>query len=97
MASSAKTSEYAPRSRGRSRIAASSTPMSAAVDASSSVTRSESVLAPMPPRWPRAFTSSRSSAVLTRLPLWPSAMPLPAAVVRNVGWAFSQVVDPVVE
>ena len=42
-------------------------------------------------------TSSRSSAVLTRLPLWPSAMPLPAAVVRNVGWAFSQVVDPVVE
>ena len=45
----------------------------------------------------RRATSSRSSAVLTRLPLWPSAMPLPAAVVRKVGWAFSQVVDPVVE
>ena len=44
-----------------------------------------------------AATSSRSSAVLTRLPLWPSAMPLPAAVVRKVGWAFSQVVEPVVE
>jgi hypothetical protein len=97
VASSANTSEYAPRSRGRSRIAASSTPMSAAVAASSSVTRSESVLAPMPLRWPSLATSSRSSAVLTRLPLWPSAMPLPAAVVRNVGWAFSQVVDPVVE
>ena len=44
-----------------------------------------------------AATSSRSSAVLTRLPLWPSAIPLPVAVVRNVGWAFSQVVEPVVE
>ena len=44
-----------------------------------------------------AVTSSRSSAVLTRLPLCPRAMPLPVAVVRNVGWAFSQVVEPVVE
>jgi hypothetical protein len=42
-------------------------------------------------------TSSRSCAVFTRLPLWPSAIPLPAAVVRKVGCAFSQVVEPVVE
>ena len=72
--------------------------MSAAVAASSSVTRSESVVAPMPAAVvAHAATSSRSSAVLTRLPLCPSATPLPAAVVRNVGWAFSQVVEPVVE
>ena len=38
-----------------------------------------------------------SSAVLTRLPLWHSARPVPAAVVRNVGCAFSQVDAPVVE
>ncbi len=76
--------------------------MSAAVAASSSVIRSESVVAaifafrevPAPVSW---ATSSRSSAVLTRLPLWPSATPLPAAVVRKVGCAFSQVVEPVVE
>ncbi len=104
--SSAKTSENAPRSRGSSRSAASSTPVSAAVAASSSVTRSESVVdwtacrsrRPVPLAAPRtASTSSRSSAVFTRLPLWPSAIPLPAAVVRKVGWAFSQVVEPVVE
>ena len=76
--------------------------MSAAEAASSSQTRSESVLACTSPRRVRvplrsAETSSRSSAVLTRLPLWPSASPLPVAVVRNVGCAFSQVVEPVVE
>ena len=41
--------------------------------------------------------SSASSAVLTRLPLWPSARPVPVGVVRKLGWAFSQVVEPVVE
>ena len=41
--------------------------------------------------------ASASSAVLTRLPLWPSAMPVPASVVRKTGWAFSQVDEPVVE
>jgi hypothetical protein len=104
--SSANTSENAPRSRGSSRSADSSTPVSAAVAASSSATRSESVvdwtarrsLRPAPVAPPRAeSTSSRSCAVFTRLPLWPSAIPLPAAVVRKVGWAFSQVVEPVVE
>ena len=74
-------------------------PMSAAVAASSSVSRSESVVAPLRVRDGRALRarSSRSSAVLTRLPLWPSDEPLPVAVVRNVGCAFSQVVEPVVE
>ncbi len=42
-----------------------------------------------------AFTAS--SAVLTRLPLWHSARPVPASVVRKVGWAFSHVDAPVVE
>ena len=46
---------------------------------------------------PAARALVASSAVFTRLPLWPSAMPVPAAVVRKIGWAFSQVVDPVVE
>jgi hypothetical protein len=83
-------------------MAAASRPASAACAASSSVTRSESVVAARAPRpptpEPRSWaTSSRNSAELTRLPLWPRAMPLPAAVVRNVGWAFSQVTDPVVE
>ena len=52
---------------------------------------------PFPAPLRSVVTSSRSSAVLTRLPLCPRAMPLPVAVVRNVGWAFSQVVEPVVE
>jgi hypothetical protein len=51
----------------------------------------------MPPRWPSGVHLVAQLGRVTRLPLWPSAMPLPAAVVRNVGWAFSQVVDPVVE
>ena len=38
----------------------------------------------------------RSSWVLIRLPLWPSAME-PSAVGRNVGCAFCQVLAPVVE
>ena len=38
-----------------------------------------------------------SSRVFTRLPLCPSATPVPAVVLRNTGWAFSQVVEPVVE
>jgi hypothetical protein len=73
--------------------------MSAAEEAISSATRSESVLAAIPVLGEptRAATSSRSSAVLTRLPLWPSARPLPVAVVRKVGCAFSHVVEPVVE
>ena len=41
-------------------------------------------------------TSSPSSWVLIRLPLWPSAIE-PSSVGRNVGWAFCQVLAPVVE
>lgn len=44
----------------------------------------------------RAATISASCAVLTRLPLWPSAIE-PCAVARNVGWAFSHTEAPVVE
>ena len=46
---------------------------------------------------PASRARAASSAVLTRLPLCPNAIPVPAAVVRNTGWAFSQVVEPVVE
>ena len=54
-------------------------------------TRSESVVAE-----PVLPTRSTSSAVFTRLPLWPRAR-LWVPSVLNAGWAFSQVVDPVVE
>ena len=51
-----------------------------------------------PPRSnPARSASAASSAVFTRFPLCPKASPVPAWVVRNAGWAFSQVVDPVVE
>ncbi|SLJ83143.1 Uncharacterised protein [Mycobacteroides abscessus subsp. abscessus] len=46
---------------------------------------------------PSSRARPASSAVLTRLPLWPSARPEPTAVVRKIGWAFSQVTPPVVE
>ena len=46
---------------------------------------------------PAARARAASSAVLTRFPLCPNATPVPAAVLRNTGWAFSQVVSPVVE
>ena len=41
-------------------------------------------------------TIAASSAVLTRLPLWPRASE-PCTVARKVGWAFSQTEEPVVE
>ena len=44
-----------------------------------------------PPR-----SCSRSSRVLTRLPLWPMAIER-LGPWRYVGWAFSQIVEPVVE
>ena len=75
----------------------------AALSASRPVITSESVVAPSSAERPRpaplAPRSRRrtSSAVLTRLPLCPRASPVPAAVVRNVGWAFSHVGEPVVE
>ena len=49
------------------------------------------------PATPASAAFAASSAVLTRLPLWHSARPVPASVVRNVGCAFSQVEAPVVE
>ena len=59
-------------------------------------TTSESEVAG-PPETPSSRASPASWAVLTRLPLCPSATPVPAAVVRKMGCEFSQVVDPVVE
>ena len=93
-----KTIEKAPRKVGSTRIAASSTETSGCA-ASSSVIRSESeVAAGCEPRL-RSVPCNwwASSAVLTRFPLWPSAMPVPVRVVRKVGWEFSQVEAPVVE
>ena len=86
----------APRSCGSTSIAAASTERSwwAAISA---VTRSESVVAANAPGTPASAALLASSAVLTRLPLWHSARPVPAAVVRNVGCAFSHVEAPVVE
>ena len=43
-----------------------------------------------------ASTICLSSWVLIRLPLWPSAME-PPWLARNVGWAFFQELEPVVE
>ena len=62
--------------------------------------RAKPVVAAAAPRMlirPSSRARPASSVVLTRLPLCPSATPVPAAVLRNTGWAFSQVVDPVVE
>ena len=51
-----------------------------------------------PPARPAAWAPSRaaSSRVLIRFPLWPRAR-LADCVARNVGWAFSQTDDPLVE
>ena len=85
---------------GSSSIAAASMPLSAAFAASRPQTRSESLDEPVRPACglsPAAMVRSRSSAVLTRLPLCAKERPLPVSVVRKIGWAFSQMVAPVVE
>ena len=74
--------------------------------ASSAVTRPVSLVAtPASPTVRQVELAARarssadprdSSRVLVRLPLWPRAME-PVAVGRNVGWAFSQMLAPVVE
>ena len=46
---------------------------------------------------PASRARAARSVVLTRFPLCPNAIPVPAAVLRNTGWAFSHVVEPVVE
>jgi hypothetical protein len=85
----------APRSWGSTRIAASSMERSGCA-AISEVTRSESVVAVKTPVTPASAAVTASSAVFTRLPLWQRARPVPADVVRKVGWAFSHVLAPVV-
>ena len=91
--SSRITRLYAPRTRGRTRRSAS-TVSAAGSSASSAVSSSVSVEAGRRARPPRSCSSR--SRVLTRLPLWPiaSARRGPS---RYVGWAFSQMVEPVVE
>src|SRR3954467_3159209 len=83
----------APRSCGSTCIAASSTERSGWA-AISAVTRSESVVAAKAPGTPASAALLASSAVLTRLPLWHSASPVPVSVVRKVGCAFSHVEAP---
>jgi len=83
---------------GSSSIAACSSPESADLAASSRVITSESVVHLARPFLPgNATILASSSTVFTRLPLWPNAIPDPTSVIANVGWAFSQVVEPVVE
>ena len=100
-----KTREKAPLTCGRTLAAASSMvsglPSSSTWPARSAVSRSVSLVAAtcggaavLP--WGGRRPSRRAAAVLTRLPLWPSAIE-PCAVARNVGWAFSQTEAPVVE
>lgn len=95
--------QKAPRSVGSSSIAACSMLLSAAACASSAVITSESEVADIEPPDSRPLVSPNSraraanSAVLTRFPLCPNASPVPTAVVRKIGCAFSQVTEPVVE
>jgi hypothetical protein len=92
--------QNAPRTVGSSSSAARSRVESAAPWASSAPRMSESVVAGAGQRLeisPASRARVASSAVLTRFPLCPNATPVPAAVLRNTGWAFSHVVSPVVE
>ncbi len=102
-----KVRQNAPLSVGSSFMAACSILESAAACASSAVITSESEVAVIgarrPPETggvpisPSSRARALNSAVLTRFPLWPNASPEPTAVVRKIGCAFSQVVEPVVE
>ncbi len=98
--SSMKIRQNAPRTVGSSSSAACSMLESAAPWASRAPRMSESVVA-APGMLGLISPASRArrvrSVVLTRFPLCPNATPVPAAVLRNTGWAFSQVVEPVVE
>ena len=87
------TSEYAPRTSGSAASAPASMPRPAAPSANSAVSTSVSEVASRPSPVP---TSAASSRVLIRLPLWPRAR-LADGVARNVGWAFSQTEEPLVE
>ena len=107
--SSMKTSENAPRTSGSTASAAASTPGCPAAwqagclpcdavpfAANSAVSTSVSEVA-RPASGPGlAAEQAASSSVLIRLPLWPRAR-LADGVARNVGCAFSQTEDPLVE
>src|SRR5215469_7650735 len=98
------TSENAPCARGSTASALSSMlvpdrPVAAPDPARSAATNREvrtsvSDVACPEPRWVPA--NAASSSVLIKFPLWPSAR-LTDGVARNVGCAFSQTDDPVVE
>jgi len=92
--------QNAPRTVGSSSSAACSRLESAAPCASNAPSTSESVLAAPGALGfisPAARARETSSALLTRLPLCPKATPVPAAVLRKTGWAFSHVGCPLVE
>ncbi len=93
--SSMNTRQNAPRSCGRTRSAASATDSSGRAVSSAVIRCVSEVVVPM--SMPRLPTSLRSSAVLTRFPLWAKAIAVPAEVDLMVGWAFSHVGAPVVE
>ena len=96
------TSENAPRTCGSSSIAAASMVRSACAAISAervSVSLVDAIRVPSgssPDDSARSASRARSSWVLVMLPLWPSAR-WPVAVCRNVGWAFSHTLEPVVE
>ena len=100
--SSMKTKEKAPRTSGNSCSAAVSSDTSGWV-AKRPERTSVSVVAcrpalrgNSPESSARALSRSRSSRVLVKFPLWPSAR-FPVAVERKVGCAFSHTLAPVVE
>ncbi|PQM49236.1 hypothetical protein C1Y40_00535 [Mycobacterium talmoniae] len=94
-----KVRQNAPRTPASNSTAACSRVASAEPWASSAPRMSESVVAPNSRVLINPASRARvtSSVALTRLPLCPSATPVPAAVLRNTGCAFSHVVEPVVE
>ena len=94
--SSIKTRENAPSSCGNTAIALASTFFSSC-SAIKAVIISVSVVMPlMLVADPSSFcTNSAKSPVFVRLPLWAKAS-VPYLVGRNVGCAFTQVLDPVV-
>ena len=91
--SSRMTRLNAPRTRGRTWTSAW-TVSAAGSSARSAVSSSVSVEAGSRARPPSSWVSR--SRVLTRLPLWPIAIARRGPR-RYVGWAFSQIVEPVVE
>jgi hypothetical protein len=98
-----KTRENAPRRRGSTSMAASSTERSSSEESRLAMTPVSLVAVsalPLPlcsvaVAGVRSFRSSTRSWVLVRLPLWASATE-PLEVGRNVGCAFCHTLEPVV-